>query len=101
MNIAKDLIARIEDYRATNKKPCKSYATEAKAEEVAQALAVKYAAYFCSTRFETQNPCRYIVVFNEAWGRWVVGFDFSELLSRNSSTGGYIGIASKDGFFTY
>jgi predicted ATPase len=100
MNIAKDLIARIEDYRATNKKPCKSYATEAKAEEVAQTLAVKYAAYFANSK-NGNAPCRFIVVFNEAWGRWVVGFDFSELLSRNSSTGGYIGIASNDGFFTY
>jgi predicted ATPase len=101
MNIAKELIARVEEYRATNKTPCKSYATEAKAEAVAKELAVKYAAYFCAHRFETQNPCRYIVVFNEAWGRWIVGFDFSELLSRTSSTGGYIGIASKDGFYSY
>ena len=101
MNIAKDLIARIEDYRAENKKPCKSYATEAKAEAVAKELAVKYAAYFCARRLETQQPCRYIVVFNEAWGRWVVGFDFSELLARTSSTGGYIGIASNDGFYCY
>lgn len=101
MNIAKDLIARVEEYRATNKTPCKSYATEAKAEAVAKELAVKYAAHFCARRFETQEPCRYIVVFNEAWGRWIVGFDFSQLLSRNTSTGGYIGIASADGFFTY
>jgi hypothetical protein len=101
MNVAKDLIARIEAYRATNAKPCKSYKTEAKAEEVAEELAVSFANYF--SRFDTTDirPCRYIVVFNEAWGRWVVGFDFTELLARQSSTGGYIGVAGDKGFFTY
>jgi hypothetical protein len=46
MNITKTLIARIEDYRATNKKPCKSYATEAKAEAAAESFAPKYAKHF-------------------------------------------------------
>jgi predicted ATPase len=100
MNVIQTLIARIEDYRAENKKPCKSYATEAKAEAVAQILSVKYAEYFANSK-NGNAPCRYMVAYNEAWGRWIVGFDFSELLGRNSSTGGYLGIASKDGFFTY
>jgi hypothetical protein len=100
MNVIQTLIARIEDYRATNKMPCKSYATEAKAESVAKELSVKYGNYFANRHGEN-GPCRYVVAYNEAWGRWIVGFDFSELLGRNSSTGGYIGIASKDGFFTY
>jgi hypothetical protein len=101
MNVTQTLISRIEEYRADNKKPCKSYATQAKAEAVAQALAPKYAAHFAANRLQEQAPCRYIVVFNEAWGRWVVGFDFSELLARKTSTGGFVGIASADGFFTY
>jgi predicted ATPase len=100
MNVIQTLIARVEDYRATNKTPCKSYVTEAKAESVAKELSVKYGNYFAKRTGEN-GPCRYVVAYNEAWGRWIVGFDFSELLGRNSSTGGYIGIASKDGFFTY
>jgi predicted ATPase len=101
MNITQNLISRIEEYRVENKKPCKSYATQAKAEAVAQSLAPKYAAHFAANRQKEQAPCRYIVVFNEAWGRWVVGFDFSELLARTTSTGGFVGIASADGFYTY
>ena len=101
MNITQDLIRRIEEYRAENKNPCKSYATQAKAELVAKKFAPKYAAHFAKNIHQEQAPCRYIVVFNVAWGRWVVGFDFSELLARNSSTGGFVGIASADGFYTY
>lgn len=101
MNITKTLIARIEDYRATNKKPCKSYATEAKAEAAAESFAPKYAKHFAIKQDENQKPCRYVIVFNEAWGRWVVGFDFSELLGRSTSTGGYLCIAGNDGFYTY
>jgi hypothetical protein len=100
MNIAQDLICRIEERRAETQQPCKSYKTEASAAAVAEKLALKYAAHF-EARPGSNAPCRYLVVFNEAWGRWVVGFDFSELLGRTTSTGGYLGIASTDGFFTY
>ena len=100
MNVTQTLIARIEDYRTTNKTPCKSYATEAKAEAVAARLSVRYATYFTINGREVV-PCRYIVAFNEAWGRWIVGFDFAELLQRSTSTGGYLGIASSDGFYSY
>lgn len=93
MNVAAELIARIEAYRATNAKPCKSYATEAKAEAVAAEYAQRFANYFAVG--ETQHACRYVVVFNAAWGRWVIGFDFTELLGRKTSTGGYVGIASQ------
>ncbi len=100
MNDTQPLLARIEDDRATNKAPCKSYATEAKAETVAARLSVEYANYF-TMKGNDVVPCRYIVAFNEAWGRWIVGFDFAELLSRKATTGGYLGIASRDGFYTY
>ena len=101
MNIAKDLIDRIEAYRETNAKPCKAYKTEQKAEAVAEEFAKVFAKYFA--RFDTADikPCRYIVAYNEAWGKWVIGFDFTELLSRETSTGGYLGVASEKGFFTY
>ena len=100
MNVVTDLISRIEEYRATNKNPCKSYASEQKATAIAESFAQKYAAYFTAEN-STSRPCRYIVTFNDAWGRWVIGFDFSELMQRSTSTGGYLGIASNDGFYSY
>lgn len=101
MNVVKTVIARIEAYRETNAKPCKSYATEAKAEKVAAELALTFANYFSAFNATDIRPCRYIVAYNEAWGRWIVAFDFTELLARKTSTGGYVGIAGDKGFFTY
>jgi hypothetical protein len=100
-NVVKELIIRIENRRAETAHPCKSYATEAKAEAVAEKYATIFANYF--TRFDATNikPCRYIVAYNEAWGKWVIGFDFTELLGRRTSTGGYLGVASDKGFYTY
>ena len=100
MNVTKNLISRIEEYRAVNKNPCKSYSTEQKAEAVAEMYARKFADYY-SLPNDIMSPCRYMVVFNEAWGRWVVAFDFVELMQRKQFTGGYIGVASDQGFFTY
>jgi hypothetical protein len=101
MNVVKSLIARIEARRNETKTPCKSYATEAKAEAVAEDLAVEFADYFAALNATDIRPCCYIVAYNEAWGRWVVGFDFTELFSRKSFSGGYIGVASDKGFYTY
>ena len=95
MNITKDLIARVEAYRETNKNPCKNYATEAAAEKVAEEAAQKIADYF-----EVSKPCRYVVVFNPAWGRWIIGFDMTEMLSR-PRTGGYLGIVAQMGHFSF
>jgi hypothetical protein len=39
------------------------------------------------------------VFFIEAWGRWVGALDYSELLSRKTARGGYIGAVP--GFYTY
>tara|TARA_R110000782_G_scaffold201099_1_gene289874 strand:+ start:123 stop:425 length:303 start_codon:yes stop_codon:yes gene_type:complete len=100
MNVVTNLISRIEEYRASNKTPCKSYANEAKATAVAETFAKKYADYFTAEN-SASRPCRYVVAFNAAWGRWVIGFDFSELIQRSTSTGGYLGVASNDGFYTY
>jgi hypothetical protein len=99
MNVAAQLIARIEARRAETAKPCKSYSTEAKAEAVAADYAQKLANYFVVA--DVQQAARYIVVYNAAWGRWVIGFDLTELLSRRTSTGGYVGVASDAGFYTY
>lgn len=99
MNVVKALIARIEERRKETANPCKSYATEAKAEAVASEFAQKLANHFA--KGDHQGEARYIVAYDEAWGRWVIGFDLTELLRRSTSTGGYIGIASDAGFFTY
>lgn len=101
MNVVKNLIARIEARREETKTPCKSYATEAKAEAVAEELATEFANYFAASGASDIRPCCYIVAYNEAWGRWVVGFNFTELFSRKSFAGGYVGVASDKGFYTY
>tara|TARA_R110001632_G_scaffold119141_1_gene231679 strand:+ start:490 stop:789 length:300 start_codon:yes stop_codon:yes gene_type:complete len=99
MNIEKYIIDSIEERRAETKTPCKSYATQARAEKTAASLAQQFANHFAIQ--EKQHPCRYIVAHDEAWGRWIVAFDFTEMLRRDTSTGGYIGIASDIGFYTY
>ena len=96
MNIATALIARIEQYRAENKSPCKSYATQANAEK-----ATKKVAGFVGIHHGCDQEANYIVVFNEAWGRWVGGIDLSELTRRPECMGGYLGLASQHGFYTY
>jgi len=95
MNIVDHLIARIEDYRATNKNPCKSYATREAAEKAIAGYAAQAGLHFDMEG----NPARYIVFFNEAWGRWVGALDYTELLRRRTAMGGYLGVIK--GVFTY
>jgi len=99
MNVVNDLIARIEARYEETANPCKSYATEERAEAVARAYSVTLANYF--SRCEGGTPARYIVAFSPAMGRWVIGFDLTELMRRSTFTGGYIGVASDKGFYTY
>lgn len=99
MNIVANLIARIESARAENKNPCKSYSTEANAEKVAAKTAQDVANYFHKAKGDDARSMRYVVVFVPSWGRWVCGFDMSELINRSSSTGGYLGICGDH--FTY
>lgn len=96
MNIIATLIARVEEYRATNKTPCKNYATQAIAEKATAEMAKKAAVYL--TGRENEEPARYVVVFNEAWGRWIGAIDMTEML-RRPGAGGYIGCCK--GFFCY
>lgn len=95
MNIIENLIERIEEYRATNKQPCKSYATQQAAEKATKAAAAAAGLYFD----RNAQPARYVVFYNEAWGRWVGAIDYSELFQRKTCTGGYVGAIS--GFYTY
>ena len=45
MNIIQSLTERIEEYRATNKQPCKNYATKEAAEKATAAASAKAGAY--------------------------------------------------------
>jgi len=96
MNLITDLTARIEAYRATNKNPCKNYATEAAAEKATAKMAKDAAVYFTSN--PEARPAQYVVFYNEAWGRWVGCINLGELLMRKGS-GGYLGYCT--GFYTY
>jgi len=99
MNIIDSLIARIEDYRTTNKNPCKNYATREAAEKAVSKIAQVAADHFAIDYRKGQHSARYVVFYNEAWGRWVGAVDLSELVSRQTSTGGHLGVCK--GFYTY
>jgi hypothetical protein len=98
-NIITELTARIEDYRATNKQPCKNYATEAAAEKATAKMAQAAATYFDKERRVDARPADYVVFYVPAWGRWVGCINMSGLINRANSTGGYLGFCT--GFFTY
>jgi hypothetical protein len=99
MNIIENLTARIEAYRATNKQPCKNYATKEAAEKATAKMAQRAATYFDQQGRADAPSAHYVVFFNEAWGRWVGAIDLNQLLRRSNSTGGYLGFCT--GFFTY
>lgn len=94
-NVITQVTARIEEYRATNKQPCKNYATEAAAEKATAKAAEEAGKYFD----EKAEPARYVVFFIPAWNRWVGAMDYTELFRRQTNRGGYIGAIT--GFFTY
>ena len=96
MNIITDLINRIEDYRTTNKNPCKNYATQASAEKATLKM-----AEIVGEHHMTSSPADYVVFYNEAWGRWVGAINLSELMRRSDYCGGYVGLAGSKGFFTF
>lgn len=87
MNIIESLTARIEDGLKETKKPCKSYKTEAAANKALAAYAEQAGKYFD----QTGRPCRYVVFYMPQMQRWVGALDYSELLNRSTSTGGYLG----------
>jgi len=101
MNQVDSIIQRVEDYRATNKNPCKSYKTKAAAEKATARVAQIAADHFAILRNIGAVPARYMVVYVPAWGRYVGAIDLTEVMGRQSSTGGYLGICSAHGFFSY
>ena len=94
-SIIKSLTERIEEYRLTNKQPCKNYATEEAAEKATAKAAEAAGKYFDC---EGKAP-RYVVFFIPAWGRWVGAMDYTEMFNRSTANGGYIGAIT--GFYTY
>ena len=100
-NLTQELTARIEEYRATNKNPCKNYATEAAAEKATAKIAQQAATYFDRNGREDAPSARYVVFYIEAWGRWVGCVDMTELLRRDNCAGGYIGFCGQAGFFCF
>lgn len=85
MNIIKNLIERIEDYRKTNANPCKSYATEAAAEKATAQVAADCAVYFHGQTgsADTNIPsAHYVVFYVPSWGRWVGAINQSEVMRR-------------------
>ena len=99
MNLITSLTARIEEYRTTNKKPCKNYATEAAAERATAAVAMTAGRHFYARADGAAESARYVVFYVQPWGRWVGAIGMTELLHRSTSTGGYLGICGE--FFTY
>ena len=95
MNIIETLTARIEDYRLTNKQPCKNYATEQAAQKATAEAAAAAGKYFD----QNGESARYVVFFIPAWNRWVGAMDYTEMFRRSSHNGGYLGAIK--GFFTY
>ncbi len=99
MNIIKSLTARIEEYRAENKNPCKNYATEEAAEKATAKMAQAVATHFDTLGRPNAPDAQYVVFYVAPWGRWVGAVNMTELMNRSNSTGGYIGFCT--GFFTF
>jgi hypothetical protein len=95
MNIIESLTARIEEYRLTNKQPCKNYATQQAAEKATSAAAIAAGKYFDR---DGKAP-RYVVFFIPSWNRWVGAMDYTEMFNRSTANGGYLGAIT--GFYTY
>lgn len=94
MNIITQLVNRVEEYYETNKKPCKSYASEGNAEKAAHKAVEKIANYFG----DEEKMVEYVVFFVPAMGRWTIAFNITKLLNKH---GGYAGVASELGYFQY
>jgi len=97
MDIIETLTNRIESYRATNKNPCKNYATREAALKATFAMAQQTANRLAPANEKNPLAARYVVFYVEPWGRWVGAVDMTELLRRKN----YGGYAVCPGFFAY
>ena len=96
MNIIDKVIARIEDYRKENKNPCKSYKTAESAERATAKIAAMVAEHH-----GCKLPANHFVAYNKDWGRYIGAIDINELIRREEATGGYVGLCSEKGFYSY
>lgn len=99
MNIIETVKARILSYYSECKTPCKLYATQAAAEKAVSKVAMDFAKHL-----GTDVSANYIVFFIEEIGKsgkWVGAVDGSELISRPTTHGGFIGFAASSGFYSY
>jgi len=94
MNVITKLVERVEEYYETNKKPCKSYASESNAEKAAHKVVEKIAKYYS----DEEKMVEYVVFFVPAMQRWTVAFNTTKLINKH---GGYAGIVSDMGYFMY
>lgn len=95
MNVIQSLTDRINEALIDTKSPCKSYKTEESANKALAKYAAEAGKYFDSTG----RSARYVVFFHPIMGAWVGGLDYTELFSRSTSVGGYVGIIK--GVFVY
>lgn len=98
-NLIDKLTARIEDYRTTNKNPCKNYKTKEAAEKATARAAQHVGTCFDRAYRKDAPSAEYVVFYIEQWGKWVGCINMSEVLRRPESAGGYLGI--EPGFFKY
>lgn len=98
MNIINDLKARIEARMEETKSPCKMYSTEDKAEKATAKMAADAGCYFTADRSNGYKEAQYVVFEVENLG-WVGAINLTELMSRKTSTGGYLGFCV--GFYTF
>jgi len=101
MNTIDTLIARIEDRLTETANPCKAYKTKEAAEKATAKMAQAAADHFAIDYRNGQKSARYIVVFVEKMNKWVGAVDMTELLARNTSTGGFLGICAQKGFYSF
>jgi hypothetical protein len=100
-DIIDTLIARIEDRLTETANPCKAYKTRAAALKATANMAQDAANHFAIDYRNGQHSARYAVFYVEKMQKWVGAIDLTELLQRKTSTGGYLGICSQKGFYSF
>ena len=88
-----DTVSRCEDWRTTNKNPCKSY----KSEHSANIIAGKHADVYGRFYDRKGEKMKYHIAFVPSWGRYIIIFDMTEMAARPEFCGGYIGQPANDG----
>ena len=86
-------VSRCEDWRLTNKNPCKSYKSEHSANIAAGKLSVIYGSFYD----RKGEKMKYHIALVPSWGRYIIVFDMTEMAARPEFRGGYIGQPANDG----